>query len=66
MQIYIKYDRTIKKEYLDIGMEYMIKAMKRVTTKYGKKIVISFSLTTNFPYKPNTYLYFYSQLGLWE
>ena len=35
-----KYNRTISKEDLDIGMEYMIKTLKFVPTKSGKKIVI--------------------------
>ena len=35
-----KYNRTIRKEDLDIGMENTIKAMKFVTTKYWSKIVI--------------------------
>ena len=39
-----KYNRTIRKEDLDIGMEYRIKAMICVTTKYGKKIVIIIGL----------------------
>ena len=37
MEIENKYDRTKRKEDLDIGMEYTIKAMKCVTTKYEKK-----------------------------
>ena len=32
-----KYNRTIRKEDLDIGMEYTITGMKCVTNKFGKK-----------------------------
>ena len=32
-----KYNRTIRKEELDIGMEYTMIGMKWVTNKYGKK-----------------------------
>ena len=32
MKMENKYNKTIKTEYLDIGMEYMIKEMKCVTT----------------------------------
>ena len=35
-----KCDRTIQKEDLDLGMEYTIKGMKCVITKYRRKIVI--------------------------
>ena len=35
-----KYNRTVRKENLEIGMEYTIKEIKFVATKYGKKIVI--------------------------
>ena len=31
-----KYNRTIRKEDSDIGIEYTVKGMKYVTTKYGK------------------------------
>ena len=40
MKMENKYYQIIGKEDLDIGMEYTIKAMKCVTTKYRKKIVI--------------------------
>ena len=36
-----KHNRTIRKEDLDIKMEYTIKAMKCVTPKYRKKIIIT-------------------------
>ena len=35
-----KYKRTIRKEDLDIGIEYTIKGIKYNTTKCGKTIVI--------------------------
>ena len=35
-----KYNRTVWKEDLDIGIECTIKGMKCVTAKYGEKIVI--------------------------
>ena len=35
-----KYNRSIREDDLDIGMEYTTEAMKCMTTKYGKKIVI--------------------------
>ena len=40
MKIENKYNRTIRKQDLDIGREFTITGMKCVTTKYGKKIVI--------------------------
>ena len=40
MNIENKYNQTIRKEDLDIGMEYMITAMKCVTTEHGNKLVI--------------------------
>lgn len=40
MKVENKYNRTVKKEDLDIGIEYTIKAMKNVVTKYGNKLVI--------------------------
>ena len=40
MKVENKYNRTIRKEDLVIGLEYTIKAMKSATAKYGKKIVI--------------------------
>ena len=40
MKMENKYNRTIGKEVLDIGMEYTIEGMKCVTTKYGRKLVI--------------------------
>ena len=39
MKMKWKYNRTISKEDLDPGMEYTIKGLKCVKTKYGKKIV---------------------------
>ena len=44
MKIGKKYNRTIRKEYLDQGIEYESKEMKCITTKYGNKLVIA----TNF------------------
>jgi len=41
MKMEKKYNRTTRKEDLDIGMEYTIKEMKCITTKYGKKLVIT-------------------------
>ena len=41
MKMKNKYSWTIRKEDLDIGMEYMITGMKCVTTKYGNKLVIT-------------------------
>ena len=35
-----KYNQTIRKGKLDIGMDYTITGMKCVTTKYGKRLVI--------------------------
>jgi len=35
-----KYNRTIRKEDLDIGMECTITGMKYITTEFGKKLVI--------------------------
>ena len=40
MKMENKYNSTNGKEDLDIGMEYIFKAMKFVTTKYWSKIVI--------------------------
>ena len=34
-----KFNRTVKKEDLDIEMEYAIKGMKCLITKYGKKLL---------------------------
>ena len=42
MKMKSKYNRTIRKEDLDIGMEYTITRMKCVTNKNGKKLVIIF------------------------
>ena len=41
MKIENKYNRTIRNKNLDNGIKYTIKAMKCVTTKYGKKIFIT-------------------------
>ena len=41
MKMENKYNRTIRKEDLDIGTEYTITGMKCVTTKYGIKLVIT-------------------------
>ena len=35
MEMENKYNRTIRKEDVDIGMQYTITRMKYVTTKYG-------------------------------
>ena len=40
MKMENEYNLTIRKEYLDIGMEYTITGLKDVTAKFGKKIVI--------------------------
>ena len=37
------YNQTVKKEGLDLGIEYEIKAMKCVKTKYGNKLAITIS-----------------------
>ena len=39
MKMENKYNRTVRKEDLDIIMDYTIKAMKCFTTKYEKKLV---------------------------
>jgi len=41
MKIENKYNRTIRKEDLDTRMEYTIKTLKYVTTKYVNKLVIT-------------------------
>ena len=40
MKMENKYNQTIRKQNLDIGIEYTIKAMKCVIAKYGNKLVI--------------------------
>ena len=41
MKMVYKCNRTIRKEDLDIGMEYTITGMKCITTKYGNKLLIT-------------------------
>ena len=41
MKIVNKYNQTIRKEDLDVGIEYTITGMKCVATKYGNKVVIT-------------------------
>ena len=37
-----KHNRTIRKEDLDIGIEYTITGVEYLATEYGKKVVIIF------------------------
>ena len=41
MKMENKYNRNISMEHLDIGMENTIIGMKCVTSKYGKKLVVT-------------------------
>ena len=44
MKIENKYNQNIIKDDLDTGTEYAIKAMKRIKTKHGNKVVITINL----------------------
>ena len=48
MKLDNKYNRTIKKEDLDTGMEYTIKGIKYFTTKYAEHINIIIDFEDKF------------------